>query len=214
MDDISALQQLNPEIMEAKGHLFEQRPATLWENVSRGGQRGHFWFAGENPPSIELTSSKARARFRNTALITYYLGTASTEEVTLEISDRYGRNKHTANLPGQAGIHRYQWDLSFEPQPYSIEQQQRIAELFKQLQDQFPGNTYVERAHARYQDADNPAEAREAVNYLYSSYLEYPVAEDLRLPEAGPGVYPLKLSVGDQTYFGSLEIREDPLLKE
>lgn len=214
MDDISALQQLNPEIMEAKGHLFEQRPATLWENVSRGGQRGHFWFAGENPPSIELTSSKARARFRNTALITYYLGTASTEEVTLEISDRYGRNKHTANLPGQAGIHRYQWDLSFEPQAYSNEQQQRIAELFKQLKDQFPGNTYVERAHARYQDADNPADAREAVNYLYSSYLEYPVAEDLRLPEAGPGVYPLKLSVGDQTYFGSLEIREDPLLKE
>jgi hypothetical protein len=214
MDDISALQQLNPEIMQADAHLFEQRPATLWENVSRGGQRGHFWFAGENPASIENTSSKARARFRNTAFITYYLGTASNDDIKLEISDLYGKHKHTVSLKGQAGIHRYQWDLSFEPQAYSQEQQQRITALFKQLQNQYPGNTYVERAQSRYQRAENPEEAREAVNYLYSSYLEYPVAEDLRLPEAGPGIYQLKLTVGDQTYLGSLEVREDPLLKE
>ncbi|PHN07737.1 sialidase family protein [Flavilitoribacter nigricans] len=214
MDDISALQQMRPEVMEADAHLFDQKPATLWENVSRGGQRGHFWFAGDNPPSIELTSSKARARFRNTALITYYLGTEASQDVQLEISDLYGKHHHKVKLESIPGIHRYQWDLSFEPQPYSSAQQERISELFRKLEEQYPGNTYVRRAQTRYQNADNAEEAREAVNYLYSSYLEYPLDEDLRLPEAGPGIYQLKLTVGDQTYLGSLEIREDPLLKE
>lgn len=213
MDDISALQQLSREILEADGHLFEQRPATLWENVSRGGQRGHFWFAGENPPSIELTSSKARARFRNTALINYYIG-SEVGQASLEISDPYGKYMHTAQLENTPGIHRYQWDLSFEPRPYSSEQKQRIDDLFTRLQNENPGNTYVERALRRYQNAENAAQARSAVDYLYSSYLEYPVDEDLRLPEAGPGVYQLKLTVGDQVYRGTLEIRPDPLLKE
>lgn len=214
LDDISPLQQLSPEVLQSTAHLFEQRPATLWENVSRGGQRGHFWFAGENPPSIELTSSKARARFRNTALITYYLGQGITGPVSLEISDLYGKHLHTAELESTAGIHRYQWDLSFEPQPYSSEQKQRIETLFSRLQKEYAGNTYVARAWRRYQNAEDVAAARAAVNYLYSSYLEYPVDEDLRLPEAGPGIYQVKLKVGDQIYSGSLEIREDPLLQE
>ncbi|MEZ4993065.1 MAG: hypothetical protein R2824_21760 [Saprospiraceae bacterium] len=97
MDDISALQQMNKEIISSKAHLFEQRPATLWENVSRGGQRGHFWFAGDNPASIVLTSSRARARFENTAFITYFIGHDAPENATLEISDLYGKHRHIVN---------------------------------------------------------------------------------------------------------------------
>jgi photosystem II stability/assembly factor-like uncharacterized protein len=212
MDDISALQQLNAEVLKANGHLFEQRPATLWENVSRGGQRGHFWFAGENPASIVPTSSKARARFENSAFITYYIGAEAPQTASLEISDLYGRQRHKAELKISPGIHRYQWDFSFEPLPYSPEQKQRIEGLFKNLSVTYGENTYVDRAQRRYKAADNPQEAREAIDYLYSSYLEYPLEEDLRLPVAGPGTYQVKLRVGDEVYLSSLVVREDPLL--
>lgn len=212
MDDISPLQQMNDQVRNARGHLFAQRPATLWENVSRGGQRGHFWFAGENPPTVVSTSSLARARFENSALVTYYVGEEAAGDIKLEISDLYGKNKHEVALKLDPGIHRYRWDLSFKALPYSTEQQQRIEALFKKLYNTYGENTYVSRAQRRYQEADNPQEAREAIDYLYSSYLEYPVDEDLRLPMAGPGTYRVTLKVGDDTYSSSLFIREDPLL--
>lgn len=214
LDDISSLQQLNPEVLQANAHLFAQQPATLWENVSRGGQRGHFWFAGENPETIELTNSKARAEFVNTAAVTYYLGQAPAGEVKLEIRDLYGRHRHLASLKGQPGIHRYHWDLSFEALPYSTEQKERIENLFQKLNSQYPDNTYVNRSRSRYQQARDAQEARAAIDYLRTSYLGYPVDEDLRLPAAGPGSYQLTLTVGDQQYTGGLEVREDPLLKD
>ena len=54
-DDIGPLQQLSNQVLSSNAWLFEQKEATIWENTSRGGQRGHFWFAGENPKTIERT---------------------------------------------------------------------------------------------------------------------------------------------------------------
>lgn len=214
MDDISALQQLHSGLQQQKGHLFAQKPATLWENVSRGGQRGHFWFAGENPPSVELTTSLARAEFRNTALITYYLGSGNTSGASLEISDLHGKHKRTVQLDGKAGIQRYHWDLSFDALPYSAEQQERVDALFAALNAKYVNNANVDRALIRYRDAKTPANARAAVDYLHSSYLEFPLDEDLRLPVAGPGTYQLTLRVGGEVYRSTLVVRVDPLVGE
>jgi hypothetical protein len=112
-DDITPLQQLTTEILNAPAHLFVQRPATLWENVGRGGQRGHFWFGGENPPSVQPSGSLPRGSIVNSAMITYYLRQAPTAEPTLEISDASGQNSYTVMLPGRPGIHRYRWSLRF-----------------------------------------------------------------------------------------------------
>lgn len=116
LDDISPLQQLSPAVRAAAAHLFEQRPATLWENLSRGGQRGHDWFAGDNPPTIVPTSSLPRAQFRNSALISYYLKEPVAGAVLLIEDPRTGRS-HRAALPAAAGIHRYRWTLEFDPPP-------------------------------------------------------------------------------------------------
>jgi hypothetical protein len=114
LDDITPLQQLTPEVRARDAWLFEQRPATLWENVSRGGQRGHFWFAGENPATIEPTSSLARARFRNNAMITYWLRSEDVGAPVLTISDGEG-NSRRVQLDAGAGIRRWMWDLRFDP---------------------------------------------------------------------------------------------------
>ncbi|HEX9699340.1 MAG TPA: hypothetical protein VGD06_07760, partial [Acidobacteriota bacterium] len=103
LDDISPLQQLTAEVRGRDGWLFEQRPATLWENVSRGGQRGHFWWAGENPATIEPTSSLARARFRNNAMISFWVRSADVGQAVLTITDGDGNAREVHLEPG-AGV--------------------------------------------------------------------------------------------------------------
>jgi len=167
MDDITPLQQLTAEVRVRDGWLFEQRPATLWENVSRGGQRGHFWWAGENPATIEPTSSLARARFRNNALITFWVGADDLAPV-LTITDGSGNRRRVELAPG-AGIRRFLWDLYF----------------------------------------DAPAGAEAAAGRGGRGFRGGP-----RLPEAGPGTYFLALTVGDEAYPGTLNVRPDPILTE
>lgn len=113
LDDITPLQQLTPAVLAQPAHLFTPRTATIWENASRGGQRGHFWFAGENPPTIRNTGSLPRAGFANGALLTYYLK-APTGGVTLEIAELQGGRTRRVQLPDAAGIQRYVWDLRFD----------------------------------------------------------------------------------------------------
>jgi hypothetical protein len=115
LDDITPLQQFTEEVQESDAFLFENRQATIWENVSRGGQRGSLLFAGQNPPSVETTAAPARARFNNTAIVTYYLNSKPVTPAVLEISDITGKNKHTVELDGEAGINRYKWNLRFGP---------------------------------------------------------------------------------------------------
>src|SRR5690606_20926747 len=93
----------------------EQRVATLWENRSRGGQRGHFWFGGENPRSFQPAALLPRAPHQNYAIVSYWLGQPAEGPVALEITSLDGRHRHRATLPAGAGIRRYEWDLRFDP---------------------------------------------------------------------------------------------------
>lgn len=220
LDDITPLQQLTPEILAADGHLFEQRQATLWENVSRGGQRGHHWFAGENPPTIEPTSSLARARFRNNALITYYLRSADVGPVTLEISDMQG-NARTVELEAIGGIHRFLWDLRMDPAPMTAEQRQRVAGLFEQRiagSDPGPRLDQLREAWARFQSARTDYDRLSAAQAVLGGFgfgrMGAGLPPELSFPTAGPGSYLLKLTVGDQVYRSTLNVRPDPILEQ
>jgi len=210
MDDISPLQQMAGKQMEQPAYLFEQAPATLWDNVSRGGQRGHFWFAGENPASIVNTSSKPRARFRNSALITYYLVEAAEEPARLTMSSPQGAYSKTVELPAKPGIHRYQWDLEFDVDWLTLEQKQEMSERFEQVIAQY-GWGSLRRAYDRFQEAKTPREQRAAVEVLRSGSLSLPIPEEYGIPAAGPGTYHLTLQVGEEEWRQNLEVREDPL---
>ena len=209
MDDISALQQMNPEIAASPAWLFSQRPAIRWDNVSRGGQRGHFWFAGENPPTVINTSSLPRAGFANQGLIHYYVGEPSTDSLELEISDLSGRHFRKVKLPAEAGIQRYTWDLKFDPVPYTADQLVALEQLFKELLERYPMNT-LNQAYNNFKRASGPAEQRRVIESLRTGVLSLAISDEYGLPTASEGAYLLKLRHGEKEWRQTLLVRNDP----
>ncbi|MFC1555816.1 WD40/YVTN/BNR-like repeat-containing protein [candidate division KSB1 bacterium] len=118
MDDISPLQQLTEEIMNKDAHLFENRTATKWLSIQTGGQGGHLWFGGENPPIA--------------AAINYYLGENASGTVNFEITDITGQNIKTFEVNAEPGIGRLFWDMRFDPPALTPEQQNRQQEMAQQ----------------------------------------------------------------------------------
>jgi photosystem II stability/assembly factor-like uncharacterized protein len=213
VDDITPLQQLGPSGLERRLHLFQQRPATLWENTSRGGQRGHFWFAGENPPTIEAASSLPRGEFRNTALITYYLGDGVVGPVTLEIGDPARGHARTVTLDPEPGLHRYQWDLEFQSEPYSADQVARIEEAFQRLSAEAGGfGAQLRRMRDRFRAAQTGNDQRAAIQPLLDPETGAGLGAEFASPVAGPGTYTLRLVAGGESSVSSLTVRSDPLL--
>ncbi|HVS20628.1 MAG TPA: hypothetical protein VHD88_02205, partial [Pyrinomonadaceae bacterium] len=127
LDDISALRQIDDEVAKARAYLFRPADAT---NITPGSDNGtpmpRDEPLAENPPYG--------------AIIDYYLNSASSETVTLEILDpagdvirRYSSedkptpvNPDTLNIPAfwvrtpeplsaAAGMHRWIWDLRPTP---------------------------------------------------------------------------------------------------
>ena len=214
MDDISPMQQLTDEVKDQSFHLFDQRQATLWENTSRGGQRGHFWYAGDNPKTVETTSSKARAVFANKAAISYYIGeNTSGSPLTLTITDLKGTVSKEMEVSAEPGIHRIYWDLEFDVEPYSEEEYSFVDRKFQDLIDQL-GFSSLRRMYDRFKEALTPYDQRKSAEPLTQGYLSYAIDEQYTVPKAGVGSYILTLSNGTETISKTLSIREDPLLKE
>ncbi|MBA3405761.1 MAG: hypothetical protein H0U13_13955, partial [Gemmatimonadaceae bacterium] len=208
-DDITPLQQLTPAIVAAPAHMFDQRVATIWENGSRGGQRGHFWYAGENPPSVAPSGTLPRAGLSHSAFITYYLKSPASA-ATLEISGARGLAR-IVTLPRGAGINRYRWDLRFAAPALTDSQRQTISQRFEQLiraggEDQA---SYAE-SYAKFQAASSEEERRAAMQILLDAGGGF--ANEFRSPTVGPGTYRLILTVDGKRYPGSLVVRADPML--
>ncbi len=211
MDDISPLQQLTMNVQKDKGHVFNQKTATIWENVSRGGQRGHFLYAGENPKTIKNTTTKPRAGFQNLAAISYYIG-KNAQNVTLEVSDFRGKNKRTISLPNEEGIHRYYWDMEFDAEPLTETQKAYVNDVFEEILRQFNFGS-IRRLYQKFKTAKTAAEQRKAVAPLTGGYLNFPIDEEYLMPKATIGSYKIALIVDGERFENTLDIREDPLGK-
>ena len=111
LDDISALEQWRPGMSSQPVHLFVQRPATVWVDMSRDGQMGSDTYAGENPPDVRASNLQQRDRehLQNTPLITLGFGAGASGEAALEITSPSGQTR-TLTVPAQPGIVRYAWD--------------------------------------------------------------------------------------------------------
>lgn len=210
LDDITPLQQLNEQVRGSSAWLFAQRPAVLWNNVSRGGQRGHFWFAGENPPSFTNAGELPRAAVANNALIHYFVGDTGSDSLTLEISDLAGLQTRSVKLPAKAGVQRYRWDLKFDPKPYTPEQRQYLDNLFQDLLTRYPMNALT-TAYNNFKRSSDPAAQRRIVDGLRTGVLSLPLSDEYGLPTAKAGTYLLKLRRGAQEWRQTLQIREDPM---
>jgi hypothetical protein len=115
LDDIAPLQQLTPAVLSGRTHLFDPRPAYLFE-LRRPTTTESFAtefdppsHAGRNPPYG--------------APVTYYLGAVPSSEVKLTIVDEKGSTVQT--LPGSrtVGLNRIWWDLRSQTRPTATDGQ-------------------------------------------------------------------------------------------
>jgi hypothetical protein len=103
IDDITPLQQLDPEVKRSDFHLFEVRDFVRWASDIQLGRTnsGSKRFSAPNPPS-------------GTA-IHYYLPAGGEGEVTITITDPAGNEIRSLTGPANRGINRIQWDGRHEP---------------------------------------------------------------------------------------------------
>ena len=217
LDDITPLQQLSDEVMNAGAYLFETRDATQWLTVSRGGSRGSFYFAGENPPGG--------------AAINFYLK-EPREEVLIEISDISGALKRTVRMKGEPGINQYRWDMRFDP----TEQQKRTfisqtQQMIERAAEQAGASRRQRRKAERIAEAMRPDQGSEELLRARQEIFQAlgmtggagfggrggfggGFGRGIRGAPAGPGTYRVSLTVDGETYTGTVTLKADPLLEE
>jgi hypothetical protein len=222
LDDITPLEQFTPQVMEKSAHLFAQRPATIWEDASRGGARGHSYFAAENPPSIPPRDDFVRGKLWNGALISFYLKSAQTGEVGLEITDITGEKKRTMPQSKEPGIHRALWDLRWDATPQQLQQAvtrlERAIERFGRLpslaaqQKEVLAQAAAELKAVRSDAAINRVRERLLESLGDVAGARAAIGGPVSGPEAGPGEYLLRLIVDGTASTGKLVVRPDPML--
>ncbi len=110
--DIAPLQEMTEDVLTSAAHLFAVKPARQYRTRSTYGSFGDDFFRTPNP--------------EYGAAIWYRLAEDADDEVRLEITkvDEAGDTVDIQTLegPGEAGLHRVQWDLTrSEPRPRSLD---------------------------------------------------------------------------------------------
>ncbi len=100
LDDITPLQQLNPEVINSDVHLFDPRPAYRFLTTHRYDTHSNDLCMGTNPPYG--------------ATINYFLKSAPEGNVTLTVLNENGEKIRTLRGTKNSGINRVVWDLRYE----------------------------------------------------------------------------------------------------
>lgn len=98
LDDITPLEQLTPWVLEGSGHLFDIKPARIFNYFSHKGNLGHKVFVAPNPPFG--------------AVVSYYLK-AEEKDVKISIKNSAGEVVREIEGTNAAGINRITWDLRY-----------------------------------------------------------------------------------------------------
>lgn len=101
LDDLSAIQQLTPEVASQNIHLFDPHAAYRFRPVSQK-------FAMFNDPSAGQDPAYG-------AVIQYWLKADAEKPVEIVITDAQGNKVRTLTHTGKAGINRINWDLREDP---------------------------------------------------------------------------------------------------
>ena len=98
VDDVTALQELTPEVRAKALHLFPPRPAEARHLLPGWADwNGQAQFRGENP--------------KDGALLTFWVKEATGEPVKVSIAGADGRPVANLTAPGIPGLGRVSWDL-------------------------------------------------------------------------------------------------------
>jgi photosystem II stability/assembly factor-like uncharacterized protein len=110
--DISALQQLTPQVISSRAHLFAPGPVILFNPdwTRNKGASGARRFAADNPFSELVPEGDSSVLAPPGAAFHYFLSTALDGGVSVDILDAEGRVIRELTGPGRRGINRVLWD--------------------------------------------------------------------------------------------------------
>jgi hypothetical protein len=99
MDDISALQQMTPDLASAEAHLFRNETGTHWLRIEPMDNGGPYAYVAENPPKG--------------VIINYYLGESAAGEVTVEVTGAGADQTRRFAFNATPGVGKLEWDMYF-----------------------------------------------------------------------------------------------------
>jgi hypothetical protein len=208
-DDITPLQQLTRDILEKDIHLLVNRTATRWQNISLGRQQTFFKFQGENP--------------QPGAFIHFYLKSAPTEKISLEIQDLLGKRKAPLQVSARKGLNKIRWDMRFPPTEEEIFAfKQRLGKSLQKLDSQISTSAEKEilkSLQEKWEKARSDRELNSIHRELIRNFAFYSEGHNLFGPnldsfDVPAGKYRVVLTVGEKTLLGKIVVREDPLLQK
>ena len=207
-DDLTALQQLTPGVRAEASHLFHPRRATLWSRISLGRKQPNFLFRGENPPRA--------------ALLHTWFAEAPAEAPRLTVETLDGARTWTTQLPREAGLHRTEWPLRFEPNDADRAHLRTTLEAaIRAIQDRLPASnparaTRLTELASQLQAARSDRQLNRVRTALKNEFAGFAAGRpmfgsELGWVDAEPGSYRVRLDVGDEAFTETLEVRGDPL---
>jgi len=222
-DDITPLQQSNNNLLASEAYLFDSPVATRWHGISRGATRGHQLFIGQNPLSMsQVSPNNSPTDIANTATINFYLKASLNKPPGLEIKDLDGERTFTALLENSPGLHRFRWDMLFNPSEEQREEfLDKLENVFSQLKERVDKDQMklLDNLYKKFKSAETPEELNWIREQLLENFRIFAprrnfFGEPLLGPDAGTGTYRVNLTANEKSYTRYLIIRKDPLLKQ
>ena len=239
LDDITALQQATPDVLDSDAFLFDNRVATNWLRIGRGGSRGHYYFKGENAP---------RGAFLN-----YFINEGVDGPVEFVINDITGNTRTITIEYPTPGINKLNWDMRFDPpggpqaapaprgqrgqtgqRGAAAGGQQMLTRLTNSIEEAIKATTndrqrirsltrLLRDVRVAGNDMSKFAELRPRIEELVPNALQGVFQQQQRQQRSGrgsrgasapPGTYGVKMTIGGQTFTSTITIRQDPILDE
>ena len=126
LDDTRYLAEWTTDVVSAPLHLFSIRDGTVFSYRKDTSYRGNAEFHGTNPD--------------DGVLVTYRLGSGSGGDATLTVRGPGGGVVRELRVPGEAGVHRINWDLrhGVQSDPMEIWERQGSPELPRTIERRGP----------------------------------------------------------------------------
>jgi len=185
LDDVTPLQQLTERVLESEVHLFEPRPAYRFRPVAGPSGAPNDPCTGKNPPYG--------------ASIHYYLKEEPKEEVTLTVLDEAGQVVRVLETENEKDL---------EPDFYRREP----AKPFKMPKAKGINRVWWDLRYAKTKmiKLRTPPLGHDHVLFGPEGWRPFPRGSRSSGPLVPPGVYTVKLKVGDREATQKLTVLKDP----